>query len=217
MNRDVDLQTSWDPNGQKRKELNYKDDEIVTAVAWKPNGEKCPDTNVVNGNGVRVWYNEDGTEKATLTDSSDTEEFVGLALSASRAVYKKTPTSGANEYHSIGIDGTGDNTVASELSGTVTYYGISDNRVIATHSHPDGNLDIASVPVTGGSATVIASESEKETPEADFMTQGLGIYQRYRGSFGNDLYVVPAIGGEEGIPLVEDSGDDSFAAYLEKE
>ena len=25
MNRDVDLQTSWDPNGQKRKELNYKD------------------------------------------------------------------------------------------------------------------------------------------------------------------------------------------------
>jgi antitoxin component YwqK of YwqJK toxin-antitoxin module len=34
----------------------------VTAVTWKPNGEKCPVTNVVNGNGVVVQYNDDGTE-----------------------------------------------------------------------------------------------------------------------------------------------------------
>ena len=30
------------------------------ASAWKPNGEKCPVTNILNGNGVIVWYEEDG-------------------------------------------------------------------------------------------------------------------------------------------------------------
>jgi len=39
----------------------------VTTVAWKPNGEKCPVTNVVNGNGVWVWYNDDGTESFRTT------------------------------------------------------------------------------------------------------------------------------------------------------
>ena len=62
MNRDVDLQTSWDPNGQKRKEGNYKDGKVMTLVAWKINGDKCPHTNVVNGNGVVVTYFPDGME-----------------------------------------------------------------------------------------------------------------------------------------------------------
>ena len=77
MNRDVDLQTSWDPNGQKRKELNYKDgNKVMTAVAWKLNGEKCPHTNVVNGNGVRIWYNDDGTEdgRTTYEDGEEVED-----------------------------------------------------------------------------------------------------------------------------------------------
>ena len=39
----------------------------MTAVVWKPNGKKCPDTNVVDGNGVVVVYNEDGTERVRLT------------------------------------------------------------------------------------------------------------------------------------------------------
>jgi hypothetical protein len=39
----------------------------MTVVAWKPNGEKCPVTNVVNGNGVWVWYNDDGTENSRHT------------------------------------------------------------------------------------------------------------------------------------------------------
>ena len=34
----------------------------MTAIGWKPNGEKCPVTNVVDGIGVWVMYNEDGTE-----------------------------------------------------------------------------------------------------------------------------------------------------------
>ena len=76
MNRDVDLQTSWDPNGQKRKELNYKDGKLMTIVVWKSNGEKCPDTNVVNGNGVVVAYNEDGTKmlRETYKDGEVVDE-----------------------------------------------------------------------------------------------------------------------------------------------
>jgi hypothetical protein len=39
-----------------------KDGLFITIAVWKPNGEKCPATNVKKGNGVRVWYNDDGTE-----------------------------------------------------------------------------------------------------------------------------------------------------------
>jgi len=61
------LETWWYPNGQKKTERTYKDYKLITAVAWKPNGEKSPDTNVVNGNGVRVWYNDYGTELSRQT------------------------------------------------------------------------------------------------------------------------------------------------------
>ena len=54
--------TSWYENGQKSGEGTWKDGKLVTSVVWKPNGEKCPHTNVVNGNGVMVYYNDDGTE-----------------------------------------------------------------------------------------------------------------------------------------------------------
>ena len=57
----------WLETGQKRWERTYKDGKIWTAVGWKPNGEKCPATNVVDGNGVWVDYNEDGTEKRRHT------------------------------------------------------------------------------------------------------------------------------------------------------
>jgi len=39
---------------------------MMTQTRWKPNGEKCPVTNVVNGNGVVVVYEEDGTERVRL-------------------------------------------------------------------------------------------------------------------------------------------------------
>ena len=32
----------------------------MSAVVWKPNGEKCPETNVKDGNGVVVRYNDEG-------------------------------------------------------------------------------------------------------------------------------------------------------------
>jgi antitoxin component YwqK of YwqJK toxin-antitoxin module len=57
----------WYENRQKRSEAKWKDGKLVTIVAWKPNGEKCPVTKVVNGNGVRTWYNDDGTEDFRVT------------------------------------------------------------------------------------------------------------------------------------------------------
>jgi len=57
------LLTLWYENGQKEAEVNAKDGKMVTMTKWKPSGEKCPITNMVDGNGVVVHYNEDGTEK----------------------------------------------------------------------------------------------------------------------------------------------------------
>ena len=54
------LYTTWYENGQKKDETTYKDGNLVTATVWKPNGEKCPDTNVVNGNGIVCYYHENG-------------------------------------------------------------------------------------------------------------------------------------------------------------
>ena len=59
--------TWWYSNGQKSLEWSYKDGKPVTLVGWKPNGEKCPETNIVDGNGVVVIYREDGTEGGRST------------------------------------------------------------------------------------------------------------------------------------------------------
>lgn len=61
------LWTWWYESGQKMKEENWKDGKLMSTEAWKPNGEKCPVTNVKDGDGVGVRYNEDGTEKARYT------------------------------------------------------------------------------------------------------------------------------------------------------
>jgi formylglycine-generating enzyme required for sulfatase activity len=62
------LFVEWYPNGQKKGEGTYKDGQPVTAaLVWKPNGEKCPASNLVNGNGVVVVYNDDGTEDFRIT------------------------------------------------------------------------------------------------------------------------------------------------------
>ena len=62
------IETHWYENGQYLKEQrNWKDGKLMSIVAWKPDGEKCPETNVKDGNGVLVVYEEDGTEKARAT------------------------------------------------------------------------------------------------------------------------------------------------------
>ena len=59
--------TNWYEKGKKASEGSYKDGKPVTFVVWKPNGEKCPVTNLKDGNGVVVFYNDDGTEGARWT------------------------------------------------------------------------------------------------------------------------------------------------------
>ena len=49
--------TWWYTNGQKVSEETYKEGKLWTARAWKINGDKCPDTNVIDGTGVRTQYN----------------------------------------------------------------------------------------------------------------------------------------------------------------
>ena len=59
---------TWYKNGQKSTEGKCKDGKLMSGVkSWKPNGEICPITNVKDGNGIAVWYNEDGTEGDRLT------------------------------------------------------------------------------------------------------------------------------------------------------
>ena len=62
-----------DGTGQKWEEGTWKDDKRISAEVWKPNGEKCPVTNLKDGNGVLVYYNEDGTERwrRTYKDSKE--------------------------------------------------------------------------------------------------------------------------------------------------
>jgi hypothetical protein len=58
----VGVWTRWYKNDQKGTEKTYEDVRLVTVVGWKPNGEKCPDTNVVDGNGLVVEYNDGGRD-----------------------------------------------------------------------------------------------------------------------------------------------------------
>ena len=57
----------WWANGQIKLLAEYKEGNIMTALAWRIGGEKCPHTNLVNGNGVAVFYNEVGTESFRKT------------------------------------------------------------------------------------------------------------------------------------------------------
>ncbi|SVC43339.1 uncharacterized protein METZ01_LOCUS296193, partial [marine metagenome] len=62
----------WSNIGRKEEEVTWKDGKIMTYVVFKPNGEKCPETNVVNGNGVLFFYDDDG-EVATRATCKDGE------------------------------------------------------------------------------------------------------------------------------------------------
>jgi len=54
------LDTQWHENGIKLVERVYEDGNLISAKKWKPNGEKCPFTNINNGNGIEVFYDESG-------------------------------------------------------------------------------------------------------------------------------------------------------------
>jgi antitoxin component YwqK of YwqJK toxin-antitoxin module len=60
--------THWYIYGQKSTEVINKDGNVISAATWKPNGKKCPHTNVVDGNGVVVLYDQDtGAEWVRFT------------------------------------------------------------------------------------------------------------------------------------------------------
>jgi len=52
----------WYRNGNKKDHSFYENGRIINLEVWKPSGVKCPHTKVVNGNGVWVRYEEDGSE-----------------------------------------------------------------------------------------------------------------------------------------------------------
>jgi antitoxin component YwqK of YwqJK toxin-antitoxin module len=52
---------SWYENGQKEGEVVWDEGKLVNAIIWKPNGEQCPETNIVEGSGIAIRYNLDGT------------------------------------------------------------------------------------------------------------------------------------------------------------
>jgi len=56
----------WYQNGQKMSEVYWKRGK-KSAVSWKPNGVKCLLTNLKDGNGVLILYNEDGSKKLLET------------------------------------------------------------------------------------------------------------------------------------------------------
>jgi antitoxin component YwqK of YwqJK toxin-antitoxin module len=57
----------WYENGWKSKVQNCDFGKLISATVWKPDGEKCPVTNVVNGNGELIDYNDDGTIEKRYT------------------------------------------------------------------------------------------------------------------------------------------------------
>jgi hypothetical protein len=61
-----DMWTTWYANGITKYEQLYKDGKLISAKANMPNGQVCPVTNLSRGTGIRVFYNEDGTESKRL-------------------------------------------------------------------------------------------------------------------------------------------------------
>ena len=54
------LWRNWYKTGQKENEATYADGLMKTVIVWTPKGERCSETNVEQGSGVMVKYNEDG-------------------------------------------------------------------------------------------------------------------------------------------------------------
>jgi antitoxin component YwqK of YwqJK toxin-antitoxin module len=57
------IETAWYENGQLKTEWHWMYGDAMSAVKWKPDGTKCPLTNLRNGNGVAVWYHDNGQKK----------------------------------------------------------------------------------------------------------------------------------------------------------
>jgi len=56
-----DLFEEFYADGKKKSAVEYLDGKIETFFRWQPDGQKCPYTSVNDGNGIVVYYKEDGT------------------------------------------------------------------------------------------------------------------------------------------------------------
>ena len=52
----------WYRNGKKMEETSFKDGKVLQILVWKPDGIKCRESNVVNGSGLTVSYDQGGKE-----------------------------------------------------------------------------------------------------------------------------------------------------------
>ena len=69
------VETSFYESGQRASVKNYKDGKLMFAVSWKPDGERCPETNVKDGNGVVVSYDNEGNESHRLSFKDAVEVY----------------------------------------------------------------------------------------------------------------------------------------------
>ncbi|MDB2430199.1 toxin-antitoxin system YwqK family antitoxin [Akkermansiaceae bacterium] len=56
--------TAWYENGQKKLEGKFENGKPFEARVWLPNGTKCLHTNLQDGNGIVVNYDDDGKESS---------------------------------------------------------------------------------------------------------------------------------------------------------
>ena len=56
----------WYNNGQIEEISEWKEDRLLSIKCWKPDGNECPVSYVKNGKGIKVVYNNDGTEQRRL-------------------------------------------------------------------------------------------------------------------------------------------------------
>ncbi len=83
------LSVGWNNKGWKEEESTRKDGKIMSYVTFKPNGEKCSETNIVNGNGSLVLYNDNGSVAARGTCTDGEVEFGAKQVDAPEAPKKK--------------------------------------------------------------------------------------------------------------------------------
>ena len=56
------ISSEWYENRQLRWKENWNEGKLTSSVVWKPNGDKCTLSNVKNGNGLVIYYGDDGVE-----------------------------------------------------------------------------------------------------------------------------------------------------------
>ena len=95
------LSLGWNNKGWKEEESTRKDGKILSYVTFKPNGEKCPETNIMNGNGSLVLYNDNGSVAARGTCKDGEVVFDSEQVDGPNAPKKKRKSGKKNASLSL--------------------------------------------------------------------------------------------------------------------